>query len=102
MSSKHIKDLLNSSKNSELAKALDRSEAIGQLTEALAAALPPDLGAAILSASVSDDGVLAIKASSSAWASRLRFETDQLAGIARAAGYSVKGIKVRVGRDDQA
>ena len=102
MPSKHIGDLLNPSNNRELSKALKRSEAIGQLTEALAAALPADLGAAVLAASVGDDGVLSIKASSSAWASRLRFESDQLAGIARAAGHPVYGVRVRVGRGDQA
>ncbi len=102
MPSKHIGDLLNPNNNRELSKALKRSEAIGQLTEALAAALPPDLGAAILAASVDDDGVLSIKASSSAWASRLRFETDQLQGVARRAGHTVTGVRVRVGRVDQA
>ncbi len=102
MPSKHIGDLLNSSNNRELSKALKRSESIGQLTEALAGALPPDLGAAILSASISDDGTLSIRASSSAWASRLRFESDQLAGVARSAGHRITGVRVRVGRGDQA
>ncbi len=102
MPSKHIGELLNSSNNRELSEALKRSEAIGQLTETLAKALPPELGAAILAASVGDDGVLSIKASSSAWASRLRFETESLTSIARAAGHVVTGVRVRVGRGDQA
>ena len=102
MPSKHIGDLLNPSNNRELSKALKRSEAIGRLTETLAAALPPDMGAALLSASVGDDGVLAIRASSSAWASRLRFESDRLQGLARAEGHAVSSVRVRVGRDDQA
>lgn len=102
MPSKHIGELLNPRNNRELSKALKRSEAIGRLTETLVAALPADLGSAIQAASVGDDGVLSVKASTSAWASRLRFEADQLAGVARAAGHTVTGVRVRVGRDDQA
>lgn len=102
MSTKQIGKLLNSSENGELAKALKRSEAIGQLTRQLAAQLPEELATAIVAASVNDDGVLSIKTSSSAWASRLRFEAAALEGAAQAAGLTIREIRVRVGRSTQA
>jgi hypothetical protein len=102
MSTKQIGKLLNSNENGELAKALKRSEAIGQLTRQLADQLPEELAVAIVAASVDDDGVLSIKTSSSAWASRLRFESAALEGAAQAAGLTIREIRVRVGRSTQA
>jgi hypothetical protein len=102
MSSKHIGDLLNLSNNAELSTALKRSAAIGQLTMQLAERLPADMGAAILAAAIGDDGVLTVKTTSSAWASRLRFESAALIDAATAAGHKVRDVKVRVGRSNQA
>ncbi len=102
MSSKQIGKLLNSSDNGELAKALKRSEAIGQLTRQLAALLPDELATAIVAASIDADGVLSVKTSSSAWASRLRFESAVLEDAALAAGLEVREVRVRVGRSTQA
>ncbi len=102
MSSKQIGKLLNSSDNGELAKALKRSEAIGQLTRQLGARLPDELATAIVAASVDDEGVLSIKTSSSAWASRLRFESAALEDAARSVGLEIREIRVRVGRSTHA
>ena len=102
MDSKQIGKLLFSNDNTELAKALKRSEAIGQLTRQLTAGLPNELAAAIVAASIDDDGVLSVKASSSAWASRLRFESAAIEDAARAAGLEVREVRVRVGRSTQA
>ena len=102
MTSKQIGNLLNSINNGDLAKSLKRSAEIGQLTSALCEALPPEMAAAILSASVGEDKVLSLRVTSSAWASRLRFETEQIEAAAAKAGVEVSGVKVRVGRTDQA
>ena len=102
MASKHIGNLLNPSNNAELAKSLKRSAEIGRLTADLSEALPAEMASAILSASVGDDKVLCLRVSSSAWASRLRFETERLEAAARKAGVEISGVNVRVGRTDQA
>ena len=64
MASRHIGNLLNSINNGELAKSLKRSAEIGQLTSALSEALPAELAAAILSASVGADKVLSLRVTS--------------------------------------
>lgn len=68
------------------------------LTSALRAALAADLAENLIAANVRDDGSLVLVCSSSAWASRLRFETDNLVRIARKTGADVHGCVVRVCR----
>lgn len=101
MPSKPIGDLLNTKDNGELGRLLKRSSDIGQLTSALADALPGDLGASLVSASVSEDGTLNLKTTSSAWASRLRFEAERLLEASRAAGKPARTVNVRVGRPNR-
>ncbi len=101
MPSKSLEDLLNLKDNGELGRALRRSQEIGRLTSALADALPDELGASILSASVADDGTLNVKTTSSAWASRLRFEAERLLEASHAAGSPASAVKVRVGRPER-
>lgn len=98
MASKQIGELLNLKNNGELGRTLKRSEEIGQLTRALADALPEDLGASVLSASTNEEGTLEIRANSSAWAARLRFEEDTLLEVARQHGVDARSVRVRVGR----
>ena len=57
------------------------------------------LVAAIVAANLRDDGQLIVIAASSAWASRLRYETDTLLAAARAAGLKPVGCRVRVSQD---
>ena len=58
--------------------------------------------AAIVAAAIDDAGVLTVKAASSAWASRLRFETQTLIDAAGANGQAVREVRIRVARSTQA
>ncbi len=102
MTAKKISKILATGGPDGLGRLVEKSGEIGRLTVALADALPDDLGAAIVSASVDDAGVLQLKARSSAWASRLRFEEERLLEAAASVGRPAKGVRVRVGRPDQA
>jgi hypothetical protein len=69
------------------------------LRQALQKALPEDHANSIAAANIRDDGQLVILAKSSAWASRLRFETEALIEAARATGADVMSCTVRVTRE---
>jgi hypothetical protein len=69
------------------------------LLHALQKALPEDHATSIAAANIRDDGQLVILAKSSAWASRLRFETEALIEAARATGADVMSCTVRVTRE---
>ncbi len=71
---------------------------MGALTLALARELPPDQGSSVIAANIRDDGELVVICRSSAWASRLRFETDTLLAAARAHGADVDHCTIRVAR----
>ena len=77
-----------------------RAKAMGELTVALEAALPAEYRGVLSAANMRDDGELVIVGRSSAWAARLRFETDRLLGAARAAGLEPSGVSIRVARRD--
>ena len=101
MASKRIGELLNLKDNGELGRTLKRSAAIGRLTQSLCDALPAEFATSLLSASIDADGTLDIRASSSAWAARLRFEETTLLDAARRADQSeieVNSVRVRVGK----
>jgi len=98
MSAKHIGDLLKPNDNGGLAATLKRTRRIAELTSVLSAALGGDAGSSIVSASVDERHVLHVKTSSSAWAARLRFESDRLLAAASEAGWPASSLKVQVGR----
>ena len=100
MSSKRLGNLLNSGADGKLGKIVGRAQEMGALTVALARVLPPDERASVVAANIRDDGELIVICRSSAWASRLRFETDTLLAAARAHGAEVKHCTIRVGRTD--
>ena len=52
--------------------------------------------AAIVAANVRDDGALIVIAASSAWANRLRFETEALLEAARSVGVNAHTCRIRV------
>ena len=72
---------------------------MGDLTDALSAALPGDAGASIVATSIRDNGELVILCRSSAWASRLRFDADTLLAAARKFGVEASTCSVRVARE---
>lgn len=96
MSTRELKDLVNPSDNGDLASIVRRAREMGELTAALAAVLPAEAGSAVVAANVRDDGALVVIAASSAWASRLRFETDTLLEAARSVGVNAHTCRIRV------
>jgi hypothetical protein len=100
MGVKSLENLLNPSRNGDLADIVRRAKDMGDLTGALVSALPPEEGAAVLAANVRDDGELVVMCRSSAWASRLRFSADTLLAAARTHGATVSRCSVRVARSD--
>ena len=100
MAAKSLENLLNPSKDGDLASIVRRAKDMGELASALVRALPPEEGAAILAANVREDGELVVLCQSSAWASRLRFCADALLAAARAHGAEASRCSVRVSRSD--
>jgi hypothetical protein len=94
-----LDQLLNSSKNGDLAKLVDRADAIGALTGAVQAALPAELAESVVAATIHADGELVVVARSPAFAARLRYEREALFRAAETAGEAAKSLKVRVAHD---
>ena len=96
MASDDLKNLLNSSAGGELGDIVRRARKMGELTHVLCDGLPDEYAGAIVAANLREDGDLVIIAASSAWASRLRYETDALLTAAREAGLSPGACRIRV------
>lgn len=96
MSAKKLGNLLNPSSNGDLGQIVRRARELGDLTGVLAGSLPPDHASAIVAANVRENGELVVIAASSAWASRLRYETDALLQAANSAGVSAATCRIRV------
>ena len=101
MAAKSLGNLLNPSKDGDLATIVRRARDMGELASALVRALPAEEGSAILAANVREDGELVVLCQSSAWASRLRFCADALLDAARAHGTDASRCSVRVARGAQ-
>ena len=93
-----LENLLKSHENKGLDKIIQRAQNMDSLTSSLQAALPADLGINLIAANVREDGELVLVCASPAWASRLRFEADQLVDVARKSGVSVSRCTVKVAR----
>jgi hypothetical protein len=91
-----LENLLNPSNTGDLGDIVKRARAMGELVEILGAALPDRDKTAIVAANIRDNGELVVICESSAWASRLRYETDTLLKAARDAGISAHTCRVRV------
>ena len=100
MSIKRLENLLNPNDDGGLGEIIRHARDMGALVAALQAALPPETAGAIRAANIRDDGELVVLASSSAWAAKLRFETDTLIKAASATGAHVNKCTVRVDRSD--
>jgi hypothetical protein len=96
MTTKPLGNLLNPSNNGELGDIVRRAHEMGELTRLLAQGLPGEYAGAIVAANVRPDGELVVIAASSAWASRLRYESEALLAAARAAGIEAAACRVRV------
>ena len=96
MPTDELKNLLNSDACGELGDLVRRAREMGELTHIMSKALPDEYAGAIVAANLRDDGDLVVIAASSAWASRLRFETDLLLSAARQAGLNPGACRVSV------
>ena len=96
MAGKELKNLLNPSTGGDLAAVVRRARAMGELTHTLSRGLPDEYAGAIVAANLREDGDLVVIAASSAWASRLRYETEALLAAARDAGLKPAACRIRV------
>lgn len=96
MANNDLKKLLNPSTGGDLGDIVRRARKMGELTHVLCKALPDEYAGAIIAANLRDNGDLVVIAASSAWASRLRYETDALLEAARESGLDPSGCRVRV------
>lgn len=99
MTAKSLDNLLNPSKDGDLANIVRRARDMGELASALTGVLSPEEGASILAANIRDDGELVVVCRSSAWASRLRFSAEALLEAARSHGIAASRCSVRVARN---
>lgn len=91
-----LENLLKSGSSGSLEKIIQTAQNMDSLTGALRAALPPDMADNLLAANVRDDGELVVICQSSAWASRIRFESDTLLAAASDAGFPADSLRVLV------
>ena len=84
-----LEKLLEASPGDDLGKIVHIARNMGELTEALRGGLPPDLAEHLVAAATRDNGELVVVGSTSAWAGRLRFETERIMASAKAHGLDV-------------
>lgn len=93
---KKLENLLNSGASGSLEKLIQTAQDMDSLTSALRSALAPEMSDNLLAANVREEGALILICSSSAWASRIRFESDALLEAARSAGFDADTVRVMV------
>ena len=98
MSIIRLANLLKSGPGKGLEKLVRRAQNMGELTQILQAGLDSELAQGLVAANLREDGELVLVCSSSAWATRLRFEQEALLGIAAEAGVSATSCRVTVAR----
>ena len=99
MTIKRLENILNPNDDGGLADIIRHARDMGKLVQILQKSLPAEEAGSIVAANIRDPGELVVLASSSAWASRLRFETDTLIAAARESGVEANTCTVRVARE---
>ena len=94
-----LEKLLKPGADGTLDEIIQRAQNMDSLTTTLRDVLPPDIGENLLAANLREDGELVLVCASSAWASRVRFETDKLLGAAHRAGLTVTSCRVTVSQN---
>jgi hypothetical protein len=94
-----LENLLKAGAGGTLNKIIQRAQNMDELTTALRAALPSDAGQSLLAANLREDGELVLVCASSAWAARLRFESDKLMDVVRKSGLRVSSCRVSVSQE---
>jgi hypothetical protein len=92
---KSLADLIGSS-SSGFGKLADVARQKASLSDFLRSSLDKELAGGFVHCNIRDDGTLVVFASSSAWAARLRFATQQFTDLCRKQGLQVQSVKVRV------
>ena len=96
MTTSKLESLLKSNRDGDLGDLVNRAQRMGELTQVLANALPEADRVAIVAANVREDGELVVICASSAWASRLRYETELLLKAANNSGAKALTCRIRV------
>jgi hypothetical protein len=96
MSIIRLEKLLKTGPGSALEEIVQHAQNMDELTRAMRAVLPDDAQSQLLAANLRENGELVLICSSSSWAARLRFESDQLIEAARLVGADVCKCKVKV------
>ena len=99
MSIIRLEKLLKTGAGDGLDKIVQRAQKLDQLTTALRAQLPEDAAPNLVAAALREDGELVLICASSAWASRMRFESEQLIEAARRLGFMVDRARVTVSQE---
>ncbi|MGI9202720.1 MAG: DciA family protein [Woeseiaceae bacterium] len=90
--------LLNSGDNSSLEKIIQRAQNMDSLTSRIRSGIAPELAENLVAATINDRQELVLLCSSSAWASRLRFEAETILLQVRESGERVAHCVVKVSR----
>ena len=96
MKEKNLKNLINSKSSSELDKIIQTTADMQLLTTALKEVVTQEISEHLVAANVRDNGELVVICTSSAWASRLRFESKTLISTAQNSGFDASRIRVTV------
>jgi len=96
MSIIRLDKLLKSGPGGELGKILRRARHMDDLTTRLRANLDPEIAPTLLAANIRENGELVVVASTSAWAAKLRFESETLIKTAHTPDLPVKSIRITV------
>jgi hypothetical protein len=94
-----LENLLKTGAGGTLDKIIQRAQNMDELTTALRAELPADAAQNLLGANLRENGELVLICASSAWASRLRFESERLMAAAQKAGLTVNSCRVSVSQE---
>lgn len=92
-----LEKLLNSGTSGRLKEIIQTAKNSQALTACIQQVLDPEAAAAVLSVTLRD-GQLTLLCNSSAWAARLRFESDGILDAARNGGFDASLCRVRVSR----
>ena len=90
--------LLKSAGSAPLDKIVQTAKVMDELTTQLKKELQADLAANLLAASLHENGELVLIVSTSAWASKFRFEAEKLTKIAQQSGAKAATCRVTVSK----
>ena len=93
-----LEKLLKSGSGSALEDMVQTAQYMDELTSMLQQELDPDLAVNLRAASLRDNGELVLITSSSAWASKIRFEAEKLMEVVRRSGKNVAVCRVVVSK----